>query len=321
MQVQLSELILVVAFVRRLILLSLCFVYLPVQALEAPAARHLLTRTGFEPRLVEIEDLQNSSHAESIEKLLHGLRKQPTVEPPAWVHAPPPNVRAMRKAPGNEKEAFRKRQRALGWELKSWWLREMIATPSPLTERMALFWHNHFASSLRKLKIPHPLYRQNELFRKHGTQNAADLLRALIRDPAVLVYLDNHRNVKRAPNENFARELLELFTLGEGHYQESDIKAAARAMSGYGIDKVSGKFKFRAKRHDNGVKVLFGQSGNFDGEAVVEILLAHPRTAEFWSEKLWFEFTGSVAPRQRVRALAQTLRSNNYAVAPWLRSL
>jgi uncharacterized protein (DUF1800 family) len=118
------------------------------------------------------------------------------------------------------------------FELQSWWLTELITTRSPLGEKMTLFWHNHFVSSMQKVRSPQLIYRQNALLRSHALGNFGELLRAVCRDPALLVYLDNAASRKGQPNENFARELMELFTLGEGNYGERDVREAARAFTG-----------------------------------------------------------------------------------------
>jgi uncharacterized protein (DUF1800 family) len=168
-----------------------------------------------------------------------------------------------------------------GAELRSWWLTEMLTTRSPLTEKMVLFWHNHFVSSLQKVRSPVLMYRQNLLLRKHALGYFGDMLHEVSKDPAMVVYLDNASNRKAQPNENFAREVMELFTLGEGNYVEHDIKEAARAFTGWSIDLDTGQFLSRPLIHDDGVKTVLGRSGNFDGDAVLDILLAQPQTAEF----------------------------------------
>ena len=134
------------------------------------------------------------------------------------------------------------------------------------------------------------MYRQNELLRRHALGNFGELLHAVARDPAMVIYLDSASNRKGQPNENFAREVMELFTLGEGNYEERDIKEAARAFTGWGIDLDTGEFLFRQPAHDDGVKTVLGRTGNLDGDAVLDILLAQPQTAEFVAGKLWREF-------------------------------
>src|SRR6185503_10785129 len=196
------------------------------------------------------------------------------------------------------------------FELQSWWLTELIATRAPLAEKMTLFWHNHFVSGLQKVRSPQLLYRQNVLLRKHALGNFGELLRAVSRDPAMLIYLDNASNRREQPNENFARELMELFTLGEGHYGEQDVKEAARAFTGWSVDPDTGEFLFRRPAHDDGVKTILGRTGSFDGSAVLDILLAQPQTAEFVAGKLWREFVSPVPDPVEVRRIARAFRES-----------
>ena len=196
----------------------------------------------------------------------------------------------------------------------------MLATDQPLTERMVLFWHNHFTSSFQKVRYPAALLRQNALFRREALGNFATLLKDVARDPAMLIYLDGMRSVARQPNENFARELLELFTLGEGHYSEADIKAAARAFTGWTVDRETGEFRSRDHEHDDGEKTFLGQTGRFDGEQIIAILLRHPRTAETIVEKLWREFVSLKPDPAEVKRLAASFR-NGYEIKPLMRSI
>jgi uncharacterized protein (DUF1800 family) len=205
-------------------------------------------------------------------------------------------------------------------DLRNWWVEEMLVTDQPLTERMVLFWHNHFTSSIQKVRFPAAMLRQNALFRREALGNFATLLRAVARDPAMLVYLDGARSVVGRPNENFARELLELFTLGEGHYGEADIKAAARAFTGWTVDRQTGAFTLRKREHDDGEKTFLGQTGRFDGDEIVAILLRHPRTAETIVEKLWREFVSLTPDPAQVRRLAANFRKD-YEIRPLLRAI
>jgi uncharacterized protein (DUF1800 family) len=207
------------------------------------------------------------------------------------------------------------------FELQSWWLTEMLVTPSPLTEKMTLFWHNHFVSSQQKVRSPQLMYRQNVLLRRHAFGNFTALLHAVARDPAMVIYLDSASNRKGQPNENFAREVMELFTLGEGHYTERDIKEAARAFTGWGVDPDRGEFVFRRIAHDDGVKTVLGRRGNLDGDAVLGILLAQPQTAELIVAKLWREFVAPDPDPGEVRRIAQVFRESGYEIRPALRAL
>ena len=176
----------------------------------------------------EIAELGPLDYTSAVDRLLDGVRRDSVTPPPEWVDEPTPDWRAIRTMDENARAAFFKTLVERRLPLKMWWFGEMLQTDSPLTERMVLFWHNHFTSSLNKVRWPHLLYHQNALFRRLGTGNFADLLRAMARDRAMLLYLDSQTNRVGQPNENFARELLELFTLGEGQgYTERDIREAA----------------------------------------------------------------------------------------------
>lgn len=290
-----------------------------VQALAPEEARHLLVRTGFEAS--GVATYATLDHETAVRRLLDGVRREAVTPPPDWANDPLPDPRAVRGMSEAERKALQERLRQQAIELKGWWYREMLATDSSLTERLTLFWHNHFTSGLRKVKAPVLLYRQNLLLRRHAVGNFRELLHAVARDPAMVLYLDNHVNRKDKPNENFARELLELFTLGEGRYTEQDIKEAARAFTGWTIDRHSGAFRFNPYQHDDGVKTFLGKSGKFDGDDVLDILLEQPRTAEHMVEKLWREFVSDTPDPNDVRRLAQVFRANNYELRPLLQGL
>ena len=298
-----------------------CVMATQAGAMSMKEARHLLARTGFDPTFPEIRTLADMHYPGAVEKLLSDMRTTPVTPPPRWVDTPPPDYRKLRKRPREEQTRVRKQLRGWGVELRAWWLNEMLTTPSPLTERMTLFWHNHFTSGLKKVKVPQFLYQQNLKFREFGTTNFGDLLRAMMRDPALLIYLDNHRNRRGKPNENLARELLELFTLGEGHYSERDIRDVARALSGNSVNRKTGEFLFRRGWHDKRAKKVLGQYGKFNADDIAKILLAEPRTAELLSTKLWFEFVGSAPSWETVNTLAEVLRNHDYAIKPWLEAM
>lgn len=171
------------------------------------------------------------------------------------------------------------------------WLDRMATAPVPLVEKMTLFWHGHFCSSVDKVSSTTAMWNQNQLFRTAGLGRFSELAKAVALDPAMLRYLDNHRNVVGAPNENFARESMELFTLGVNQYTQDDVVAVARAWTGHGLEKDA--YKFTASRHDNGQKTIFGMARNWDGPAVLdEIVLGTKRdvSARFVVAKLWSFF-------------------------------
>ena len=288
-------------------------------------ARHLLTRTSYAASIEDIESFAKLTREQAVNRLLSWTGKPRITPPPAWVREPVLPASRVREMSVEARRDFQRNNIARGLEMRGWWLQEMVTTPSPLTEKMVLFWHNHFVSSQQKVRQPQYLYRQNVLLREHALGNFAAFLHAIARDPAMVIYLDNASNRKGQPNENFAREVMELFTLGEGHYGEGDIKAAARAFTGWSIDGESGEFLFRPFAHDDGVKTVLGHSGNLDGDAVLDILLAQPQTAEFIVRKLWREFVApqivTEADAAEVRRIADVFRVSHYDIRAALRAL
>jgi uncharacterized protein (DUF1800 family) len=287
-------------------------------------ARHLLARTGFDAQLDRIEAYSGLTRGEAVDRILTGVRRGASTPLPAsasdWT--PPREVRALDP---DARKAFVRTLVEHGIELKGWWLNEMVVTDSPFTERMTLFWHNHFTSSLKKVRSPMLMARQNALLRHYALGNFAQLLHAVSKDPAMLVYLDTASSRRGRPNENFAREVMELFTLGVGHYTEQDVREAARAYTGWSIDPASGDYKWRRFAHDDGQKTVLGRSGDFDGDQVLDILLAQPACAEFVTAKLWREFV-SPAPRgdrerRDLERAAAILRDSGYEIRPALRAL
>lgn len=213
--------------------------------------------------------------------------------------------------------------------MQRWWLRRMIESPRPLQEKLTLFWHGHFATSHRKIESSWQMLAQNQMFRSGAAGSFADLLHAIIRDPAMLRYLDNDRSRAGSPNENLARELMELFSLGEGEYSERDIREGARALTGYAVDERG--FVFREDWHDKGAKRILSASGDLDGEGFVRAILAQRACAEFIAQKLYRFFVRHDVPlrvgeaprwQQAVnRSLASTLRNHDYRLRPALREL
>jgi hypothetical protein len=207
--------------------------------------------------------------------------------------------------------------------LKAWWVYRMLYGPDPLTERLALLWHNHFATSNLKVENLAAMRRQNDLFRKLARGSFGDLLRAVVHDPAMLLWLDAPNNRKGHPNENLARELMELFSMGVGHYSESDVKEAARALTGWSLREEA--FVEIPDRHDDGVKTLLGQKGAWKGDDLVRMVLEHPATARRLAWRICDCFLGEKAlTTADLVALADGLRERHldigWAVAKVLRS-
>jgi uncharacterized protein (DUF1800 family) len=285
-------------------------------------ARHLLARTGFGPTEADVLAFSALPRGEAVAQLLRAGRPTAVTPPPAWVS----ETGALRPAGGPaateaDRKALLQEQVRRGLELRAWWMEEMLATPSPLTERLTLFWHNHFVSSQQKVRVTRLMYAQNALLRANALGNFGTLLHAVSKDPAMLIYLDGVQNRRGQPNENFAREVMELFTLGEGHYSEQDIKEAARAFTGWSLNRETGEYVFRPAIHDNGSKSVLGRTGNFDGDAVLDILLARPETAETITAKLWREFVSPEPDAREVKRIAKGFRDSGYDIKVVLRGL
>ena len=290
--------------------------------LDADDARHLLSRTGFGPTSAEVVSYTGLTRAEAATLLLATARRTAVTEPPpSATDAAPLRPPRGDEAPLAERQAFVRRQAQEALELRAWWVRELIVTPSPLTERMTLLWHNHFVSAQPKVRVTRLMYRQNVTLREHALGSFAALLRAIARDPAMVIYLDGTQNRRGAPNENFAREVMELFTLGEGHYGEQDVKEAARAFTGTSLVRETGQFVFRPGLHDGGSKTVLGTTGRLDGDAVIDILLAQPQTAIHVTSRLWREFVSPDPDPAVVERLARRFRQSGYDIRGLLHDL
>jgi uncharacterized protein (DUF1800 family) len=213
-------------------------------------------------------------------------------------------------------------------DIQKWWLTRMIETPRPLEEKMTLFWHGHFASSFRSVEDSYHMLMQNQLFRGRALGNFGDLLFGIIRDPAMLAYLNNNDSRKTRPNENLARELMELFSLGVGNYTERDIKEGARALTGYTF--ADDEFVFRQGDHDNGAKTILGRGGNLDGDDFVRQILSRRACAAFITRKLYRFFAADLpddpqaddpSTRRVLDELASVFAESRYELKPVLRRL
>ncbi len=205
--------------------------------------------------------------------------------------------------------------------LASWWLHRMTHTPSPLLEKMTLFWHGHFATGAGKVNDARAMLRQNELLREHALSNFGPLVHQISRDVAMLVYLDSEDNRKTRPNENYARELMELFCLGTGNYSEQDIKEVARAFTGWEIRR--GKFRFNPYQHDSGSKSFLGETGVFDGDDAIDIVLNQDAAARFIARKLirFFVFEDRPVPDSLAEPIARTLREHDLHIGTAVRQI
>jgi uncharacterized protein (DUF1800 family) len=257
---------------------------------------HLHRRAGFAATWDELQRDLRDGPDKSIDRLLQGTARQGVPDDFAQV-ADSLGDLALEGTDGAK-------------ALKAWWLYRMYRGPDPLGERLTLLWHNHFATSNEKVNDLAATRRQNEIFRKHGRGPFGALLQAVVHDPALLVFLDAPANRKGRPNENLARELMELFTLGIGNYTEQDVKEAARALTGWTVAR--GEFRERAADHDDGDKTVLNQRGRWNGDDVVNILREHRATSERLARRLceWLMGEKAVATGATV-ALGSGLRKHN----------
>jgi len=313
------------------------------------AAAHLLERAGFGGTPEQIEVLASMSPAEAVRRMVyfdsvdnshllpfeHSGIHDPGLEP-----FPPsrPATTELAKATG---EALGVKVKATGnrrlqpvvnkffyWLRASvletnrvayWWANRMVASNTPLQEKMALFWHGHYAVNESKVRDYRKLLKELELFHEMGTGNFRDLMVAVAQDPAMLSFLDAGVNVKGASNENFAREIMELFTMGVGNYSESDIREAARAFTGWNY--IGLEFVVNDEQHDSGEKTFLGHTGNFDGVEIIDLIMDQPVTAEFIAGKLYRFFVRQELSPTLATELGSIFRDADYELAPLLETI
>jgi len=289
---------------------------------------HLLNRAGFGISLKTNIPKDSQGPQGWVERLLDVPPSLSEDEMPPWTREPTPDLADFRRIRQmSEEERQRERRRIIRksrqnlQSTQSWWLERMQKTPHPLQEKMTLFWHGHFVSSDAKVRSALCLWNQNQLFRSQGLGSFEDLTIAIGRDPAMLLYLDGSGSTKKAPNENYARELMELFTLGEGHYTEDDIRAAARAFTGWRARRFNATADFSKVDFDSEEKHFFGKSGNFNDKDIVKLILSKDQAARYLVTKLWTYFAYAQPETEIVDALAATLKRNNFLIKPVLREL
>jgi len=293
-------------------------------------AAHLLNRAGFGGTPVEIQRLADLGPDRAVSFLLDYENIPDATPNPVWAQPNPDEIIKYRDGIKNAatpevKRQLQQEQQQLFqrriMELRGWWLHRMTRGPRPLQEKMVLFWHGHFATSIEKVRNPYFMWRQNELFRRLATANWQTLLTEAGKDPAMLIWLDQAQSRKEHPNENFAREVMELFALGEGHYTEHDIAEAARALTGWSLSFQDQQYLFRPFIHDRGDKTFLGRTGNFDGDDVIAIIVAQLQAAKFITAKLWNYFAGQMPDENLNDALAADFRANGNNFKPFLRAM
>jgi uncharacterized protein (DUF1800 family) len=257
---------------------------------ERAAVRRLWDRLGLGPRPGDL----NAGSVRGFDATVAALLTPATTPPPPANLGPQPDLTgkvgsAARKQAGQQLA----QQEAT---LITWWLDQMVATTAPLTERLTWFWHGHFATSEQKVRSAVLMQRQNATFRALGTGQFRTLAKAMMVDPAMLLWLDGQQNRVGSPNENLARESMELFLLGIGHYTETDVREAARGLTGWVVDRTTGKARFAPRRHDNGSKTVLGQTGDFDVNSLTDLVLSQPNSPKYVTGRLWYRLVSATPP-------------------------
>ena len=276
--------------------------------------QHLMLRAGFGIAPWELESFKNKPLSELVTQLFVDSEKYKDIK-----YLPYPlNEREQQEGAGGAKlvKLFFKSFAELE-QLNEQWLYKMTHTQAVLREKMVFFWHNHFATSVN---FGYLMQEQNNTIRRHALGNFGDLLHAMAKDPAMILYLNNHQNVKGNPNENFARELMELFTLGVGNYSEQDIKEAARAFTGWSLSN-SGAYTFNPDKHDAEEKTFFGEKRNFSGEQIIDTLLKNKQTARFVTTKIYKEFVNHDVNKDLIEVLSDLFYQSNYDIATLMRAI
>ena len=320
-----------------------------VQDWSYDRAAHLLERAGFGGTPEQVQRLAAMTPAQAVDELVHFQSKGNCALPafdesgifdPGIDPFPPsrPATTDQAKADGEAlgvkvKPAGNRRMQPVVnkffyWlrasrletdRLAYWWADRMLNSNCPLQEKMALFWHGHFATNEDKVRDYRKMLQQLQLFQAQGTGNFRTLAIGVAQGPAMLAFLDAGVNVKGAPNENFAREIMELFTMGVGNYSEKDIREAARAFTGWNFRNLS--FQVNAEQHDDAPKTVLGQTGDFDGAAVIDVILQQPVTAEFLAGKIYRYFVRQDLSPQMRKRLGDLLRRERYEIAPLMQTI
>src|SRR6202521_3205706 len=313
------------------------------------SAAHLLERAGFGGTPEEINALAKMTPAQAVARMVRFKGVDATPLPPfdeSGVHDPgiepfPPSRPAVTDLAKKNGEALGIKVKPDGnrrlqpvvdkfffWLRASvlethrvayWWANRMVSSPRPLQEKMALFWHGHFASNEAKVRDYRKLLGELELFEQQGTGNFRNLTVAVAQSPGMLTFLDAGVNVKGAPNENFAREIMELFTMGVGHYTERDIREGARAFTGWNY--VDLKFVVNKDQHDDGEKTFLGQTGRWDGVQAIDIIMQQPATADYIAGKIYRFLVRQELSPELQKQLGSVLRDGHYEITPLLETI
>jgi hypothetical protein len=270
-------------------------------------AAHLLRRAGFGGSPADIQSAVDAGMEATVDRLVHP-QTDSLPSGPAGDLSYGPMVDPIQR-----RNAF--------YLTVSWWLDRMLQSPNPLVERMVYFWHNHFTSAIDGGITPSLIVAQNNLFRTHALGNFADLTHRIAQDPAMLLYLNGNQNRKQHPNENFARELMELFTMGVGNYSEQDVRESARAFTGWVLPRDATVATFVPRLHDDGAKTILGRTGNFAGDDVIDIIMQQPATGKFMARKVLRHFVYDDPEPELIDVAAARLRDSRYDIGSLMGTL
>lgn len=263
---------------------------------ERDAVRRLLERVGLGPRPGEVDTSAAAGFDATLARLTGAGGPDPGVLGTPAPDFGPPRQRLGKAAAIEDRKAQRRAQAQQSVQLGSWWLDRMAAVDHPYAERMTWFWHGHFATSVRKVQSPQLMHTQNETMRRLGRGDFRALAQAMIVDPAMLVWLDGGGNKLGRPNENLAREFMELFTLGVGNYTEADVRDAARALTGWKVDYRDGVATTAPQAHDPGPKTVLGATADLDAGGLVDLLVGQGASPRFIATRVWTRFVSDVPP-------------------------
>lgn len=284
--------------------------------LNSRSVLHLYSRAGFGLLYNEAEKLQEKNKQELINQLFSDASVYTDLN--VINEADLPKKKELKNLDQNAKKQLQQLARDYHQKLNLTWLMKMQDTKNALCEKMTLFWHGHFAC---RSKNPVLSQQLNNIHRKHALGNFREMVIEVSKSPAMLEFLDNQQNRKAHPNENFARELMELFTLGRGNYSEQDIKESARAFTGWAFNRLTFQFDFRKNQHDFGDKTFMGRTGNFNGEDIIEIILQKKETAQYICRKIYKFFVNDTPDENIVNELADSFYNSNYNISSLMKEI
>ncbi|MFI5896862.1 DUF1800 family protein [Actinoplanes sp. NPDC051513] len=274
---------------------------------------HILRRLTFGPTAAEVDAALRDGLPATVDRLFA----------PAAVAFPalgPDPVRSLAKgASREERQKARQAATQQATEALAWWAGQMAAHGGSAAEKLTFFWHGHWATSVQKVRSAGLMLEQQKTLRRYGVGTTGPLVRAMLRDPALILWLDGQKNTRKAPNENLAREVMELFTLGVGHYTEDDVKAAARVLTGWVVDRTTGTSRLDAKRHATAPVTLLGRAGPFDVDGFADLLVRHPAHVPFLAGRVWLRYGSTSQPAPAALSAALSAAGND--VTAMLRAL